>query len=140
MIMSIQAFFLRTLLQVRKSVINWDAPVEKFRAELKLSDRFTRLPENVEVKPDLASGVPVEWIIPPNVSSQSLILYIHGGAWTMGWNNLHRRMLSYLCQAVPCRALAVDYRLAPEHPFPAPLEDCLAVYRWLVKNRVTRKA
>jgi epsilon-lactone hydrolase len=52
----------------------------------------------------------------------------------MGWSNLHRRMVAYICQAAACRALAVDYRLAPEHPFPAALEDCLAAYRWLLKN------
>jgi len=131
---SIQGFFLRTLLRLRKAGMNWEAPVEKFRANLKLSDRFIKLPREVEVKLDLASGVPAEWIIPPNTSSQSIILYIHGGGWTLGWNNLHRRMVIYLCQAAACRALAVDYRLAPEHPFPAALQDCLTVYHWLLKN------
>jgi acetyl esterase/lipase len=131
---SLQGFFLRTFLQLRKVGMNWDAPVEKFRAELRLSDRFIKLPQNVEIKRELAGGVPVEWIIPVNASSKAIILYIHGGAWTMGWNHLHRRMLIHLCQAVTCRALAVDYRLAPEHPFPTPMEDCLAVYRWLLKN------
>ena len=43
-------------------------------------------------------------------------------------------MVIYLCQAAACRALAVDYRLAPEHPFPAALQDCLTVYHWLLKN------
>jgi epsilon-lactone hydrolase len=131
---SLQGFFLRTFLRLRKAGMNWDAPVEKFRANLKLSDRFIKLPQNVAIKRDLASGVPVEWIILPNTSSQSIILYIHGGGWTLGWTNIHRRMVAYICQAAMSRALAVDYRLAPEHPFPAALEDCLAVYRWLLKN------
>jgi epsilon-lactone hydrolase len=131
---SIQGFILRTILQLRKAGINWNMPIDKWRARLEWGDRFIKLPREVEVKPDTAEGIPVEWIIPPNVSSPSIVYYIHGGGWTLGWSNLHRRMVIHLCQAAGCRALAVDYRLAPEHPFPAALEDCLTVYRWLLKN------
>ena len=81
-----------------------------------------------------ADGVSVEWIIPSNASSQSVILYLHGGGWTLGWYNSHRWLVAYICQAATSRALAVNYRLAPEDPFPAALEDCLAAYRWLLKS------
>src|SRR5512146_969447 len=114
--MSLQGFILRAILRLRKAGMNWDAPVEKFRANLKMSDRFIKLPRNVEIKHGLAEGVPVEWVIPPSVSSQSILLYIHGGGWTLGWTNLHRRTVACICQAAACPALAVDYRLAPEHP------------------------
>ncbi len=134
---SIQGFFLRTFLRLRKAGMDWDAPVEKFRAQMAWGDRFVKLPREVRVKRDLADGVPVEWIIPFHASSQFVILYIHGGGWTLGWTNLHRRMVIHLCQAAACRALAVDYRLAPEHPFPAALEDCLTIYHWLLKNGTT---
>lgn len=131
---SLRGSILHLILRWRKAIYAWDAPVEKFRAELKLRDRFIKLPHGVEVKPDRAEGIPIEWIIPRHESSQSIILYLHGGGWTLGWSNLHRRLVSYLCQAASSRALAVDYRLAPEHPFPAALEDCLIVYQWLLKN------
>jgi monoterpene epsilon-lactone hydrolase len=131
---SLQGFFLRTFLQLRKAGMDWDAPVEKIRANLRLSDRFVKLPHDIEIKPDLAEGVPVEWIIPPHVSERAVIYYIHGGGWTLGWTNLHRRLVSHLCKSASTRALAIDYRLAPEHPFPAALEDCYAVYHWLLKN------
>ncbi len=131
---SLQAYILRTFLRLRNAFYDWDAPVEKFRTNLKLSDRFIKLPREVKVKPGMAAGVPIEWIMPHNASSQSVILYLHGGGWTLGWSNLHRRMVIHLCQAAASRALAVDYRLAPEHPFPAALEDCLTVYHWLLKN------
>ena len=131
---SLQGFILRTFLRLRKAGMSWDAPVETFRANLRRSNRFIKLPRDVQVKPELVSRVPVEWIIPATPSSQSVLLYIHGGGWTLGWTNLHRRMIICLCQAAACHALAVDYRLAPEYPFPAALEDCLAVYHWLLKN------
>src|SRR3954451_20287340 len=57
----------------------------------------------------------------PGASPRSVILYLHGGAWTLGWTNIHRRMVAHLCRAAACRALAVDYRLAQEHTFPAAL-------------------
>jgi acetyl esterase/lipase len=134
---SLQGLILRTFLRLRKAGMNWDAPVEKFRAQSKFSDRFIKLPRDVAIKRDLASGIPVEWIVPPDTSSQSRILYIHGGGWILGWTNLHRRMVTYLCRAGMSRALAVDYRLAPEYPFPAALEDCLTVYRWLLTRAIS---
>jgi hypothetical protein len=75
---SLQGFFLRTFLQLRKAGMDWDAPVEKFRANLRLSDRFVKLPHDIEIKAELAAGVPVEWIIPPYVSEHAVIYYIHG--------------------------------------------------------------
>jgi epsilon-lactone hydrolase len=133
-VISIQGFFLRTLLRLRKAGMDWDAPVEKFRARMAWGDRFINLPREVEVKRDLADGVPVEWMIPLDTSSQSVILYIHGGGFTWGLYNVERRMVAHTCQTAAKRALAVNYRLAPEHPFPAGLKDCLTAYHWLLKN------
>lgn len=137
MMISIQAFFLRTFLQLRRAYFDEYLSVGKMRARMKWSNRFVKLPRGVEFERDVAEGVPVEWIIPPDISSQSIILYIHGGGFTLGWTNVHRRMVMHLCQAAGCGALAVDYRLAPEHPFPAALDDCVAVYHWLLKNGIS---
>ena len=82
----------------------------------------------------MAETVPVEWIIPPGAASDPVILYLHGGGWTLGWYNSHRWLVAQICKAAHSRALAVDYRLAPEHPFPAALEDCQTAYRWLLKH------
>jgi len=132
--MSIQAFFLRTFLQLRRAYLDEDLSVGKMRARMKWSNRFVKLPRGVDFKSIMATEVPTEWIVPRNASSQSVILYIHGGGFTIGWYNIERRLVAYICQAAASRSLAVDYRLAPEHPFPAALEDCLTVYHWLLKN------
>jgi epsilon-lactone hydrolase len=58
--------------------------------------------------------------------------HLHGGAFTYGSSNTHRALVSRLARRARVRALLIDYRLAPEHPFPAALEDCLASYRWLL--------
>jgi acetyl esterase/lipase len=59
-----------------------------------------------------------------------MILYLHGGAYALGSINVHRELLARLARATHMRVLAVDYRLAPEHPYPAALEDTAAAYRW----------
>jgi len=65
-----------------------------------------------------------------------MILYLHGGAWVLGWYNNHRVLAAHIGRASGSRVLAVDYRLAPEYPFPAPLHDCLAVYKRLLNDGI----
>jgi monoterpene epsilon-lactone hydrolase len=89
-------------------------------------------PPGVRVQPVDAGGARAEWLVPAGSPAAPVILYFHGGAWTLGWYNGHRWGVGCLAKACRARALAVDYRLAPEHPFPAALEDCLAAYRFLL--------
>ncbi len=92
------------------------------------------LPRGVSMHRVLAGGVQAEWIAPLDRRSAGVLLYLHGGAWTLGWYEPHRWLVGHLARATGMRALALDYRLAPEHPYPAALEDCLAAYRWLLSN------
>jgi len=64
-------------------------------------------------------------------AERPLIVYFHGGGWVIGDLQTHHPFCTALCQATGCSVVAVDYRLAPEHPYPAALEDCLGVIRWL---------
>jgi len=80
--------------------------------------------------------VSAEWILPGSVSSQPVILYLHGGGWVLGWYQSHRVLSAHIGKASQSRVLAVNYRLAPENPFPAALEDCLAAYHWIVNENV----
>ena len=94
------------------------------------------MPDGITVKRHKVDGITVEWIVPPERSAKSVILYLHGGAWVLGWYQNHRSLVARIGQASHCRVLAVDYRLAPENPYPAALEDSITAYRWLLKDGI----
>ncbi len=83
-----------------------------------------------------ADGVTAEWITAPGARSDRAVVYLHGGGYIMGSVNSHRDMCERLSREAQARVLALDYRLAPEHPFPAALEDSIAAYRWLLKEGI----
>lgn len=79
-----------------------------------------------------AGGIPALWITPEDASRDHVILYMHGGAFQFGSSNGHRKLASHLAKACNCVSVSADYRLTPEHPFPAGLNDCMTVYKWLL--------
>jgi acetyl esterase/lipase len=83
-----------------------------------------------------AGGVQAEWFHAPESDPGRVLLYFHGGGYSIGSIDSHRDFIARLCIAAGATGLAVDYRLAPEHPFPAQLEDALAAYRWLLGRDV----
>ena len=133
---SLPARVIGLILGVRRRFFNWDLSVDEFRAMVRRREPMFRPPPDVVITPAVVGGVPCEWLTPPGAAPAPVLLYLHGGAWVLGWTNMHRRMVAHLCRAAGCRALAVDYRLAPEHPFPAALDDCLAAYRGLLADGI----
>ncbi|MCL6645184.1 MAG: alpha/beta hydrolase [Dehalococcoidia bacterium] len=87
-------------------------------------------------EPVEAGGVPAEWIVAPGAARDRAILYLHGGGYAIGSIATHRGVLSRLSAASASAGLALDYRLAPEHPFPAAVEDAVAAYRWLLAQGI----
>jgi len=83
-----------------------------------------------------AGGVPAQWVTPLGASTSRVLLYFHGGGYCFCSMRSHSRLVGHLARAAGCRALNVDYRLAPEHPYPAAVTDGLAVYRWLLEQQV----
>jgi acetyl esterase/lipase len=81
-----------------------------------------------------ANGVFCEILTPPGADTDRIIHYVHGGGYVIGSLNTHRATVGELARAAGCRALVVDYRLAPEHPFPAAVEDSVTAYQWLLAN------
>ena len=90
-----------------------------------------RMPAGVTRRPASADGVPCEWLIPDGSPGDRALLYVHGGGFVYGQTLPHLQMGAYLAQKMGARVLMVDYRLAPAHPFPAALDDCVTAYRWL---------
>lgn len=88
----------------------------------------------VECSSVMARGVAAEWLSRPGRTERT-VLYLHGGGYCIGSLDSHRAMLTHLASASEAQVLAVDYRLAPEHPHPAALDDAVAVYRWLVEDQ-----
>jgi acetyl esterase/lipase len=87
-----------------------------------------------EVRPVRAGGVPAEWILPHQLLGDERIVLLHGGGWVAGGLNSHRPMAAALAEMSGLAVLLVDYRLAPEHPFPAGFDDCRAAFAWALKN------
>ncbi|MEM8987410.1 MAG: alpha/beta hydrolase [Pseudomonadota bacterium] len=98
-----------------------------------LDDRYP-LPEDVTVTPVDAGGVPAEWVTAPSSRSERVLLYTHGGCYISGSPVTVRECCARLAIASDCKVLSVDYRLAPEHPFPAALDDVLLAYDWLLQS------
>jgi monoterpene epsilon-lactone hydrolase len=81
-----------------------------------------------------AGGVPAEWVAAPGCDAQRAVLFLHGGGYAIGSINTHRRLAYDISAASGARVLLIDYRLAPEHPFPAAVEDAAKAWRWLLQQ------
>jgi acetyl esterase/lipase len=92
------------------------------------------LPDATTITPVDANGVPCEWIVADDASPDARLLYFHGGGYVIGSLNTHRHLSAAISHASGCAVLAVDYRMAPEDPFPAAVDDALAAYRFLRDN------
>lgn len=90
--------------------------------------------KGVEVRRCRAAKAPAEWIIPERVDGSSRIVHLHGGGWVAGGLESHRPMAAALALEARAPVLLVDYRLAPEHPFPAGLQDSIAAFAWACEN------
>jgi epsilon-lactone hydrolase len=84
-----------------------------------------------------AGGVEGEWISPADAPLDKAILYFHGGGFRIGSVASHRDLIAQIAVASGCRVLAINYRLAPEHRFPAALDDALAAYGWMLGQGLT---
>ena len=93
---------------------------------------FGPLPGDITVTPVDAGGVKAEWVAAANADPGTVILYLHGGGYVIGSPASHRDLTQRLSRAAGARVLSVDYRMAPESPFPAAVEDAVAAYRWLL--------
>jgi acetyl esterase/lipase len=107
-----------------------DTPVGEMRADW---DRLFAPPApGVELRTETAAGVEVLWVIPPESVPGRVLLYFHGGGYKVGSVTSHRDLMARIGAAAGCCVLGVNYRLAPEARFPAPVDDALAAHEWLI--------
>lgn len=86
-----------------------------------------------------AGGVPAEWVAAPGIDAERAVLYLHGGGYVIGSLNTHRRLAYDISAASGARVLVIDYRLAPEHPFPAAVDDATTAWSWLLAQGLDPK-
>lgn len=106
--------------------------VGKMRANFAVTTRNFTAPADTLVEALDVDGVAAEWVSAPGVDQDRVLLYLHGGGYVIGSLDSHRGLIARLSKAANCRALALDYRLAPEHRYPAAVEDATKAYRWLL--------
>lgn len=102
------------------------------RQEWETSAEKTGIPRGVGIVPVDVAGMHGEWVESPHADGHRVLFYLHGGGYRSGSCVTHRDLASRLSLASGARVLLFDYRLAPEHPFPAAVEDAVRAYRWLI--------
>jgi acetyl esterase/lipase len=123
-----------------KSMWKPDLDIAKVRSHAARMDaRIARKPLPVAVEHVEIAGVRATWIGEPSLSERGTLLYLHGGAWSIHLPGVYRKFATILSGLTGMRVLLPDYRLAPEHPFPAGVNDCFAVYRWLIEQGYARR-
>jgi len=106
--------------------------LEESRAGFEAMTAAFAVPADVRVEPTRAGPVPAAWISTPGARDDAALLYLHGGGYLLGSVRTHTELCGRIARATGVRVLAIDYRLAPEHPFPAAVEDAVAAHRWLL--------
>jgi epsilon-lactone hydrolase len=105
------------------------------RAQYERAEKVFPVPPEVKVERVSAPTAPAEWLRPP-AAADRVVLYLHGGGYVIGSPRSHRHLAAAIASAGAASALLLDYRLAPEHPFPAAVDDATAAYRWLLDQGV----
>ncbi|MCH2173358.1 alpha/beta hydrolase [Myxococcota bacterium] len=111
-----------------------DQPLAEKRARADAVMGAIPLAPGIVAEPVSADGVPAIWLRGEDVSGAAAMVYFHGGGYRMGSATAWQSYASQLAARCGARVLLVDYRLAPEHPFPAALDDAVAAVRWLVAS------
>jgi len=98
----------------------------------KFGESIPEYSNDVAIEPVDCDGVASEWVVAPGANDNKILLHFHGGGYVIGRPDGYRNYNSRMSETAGARVLAVDYRLAPEHPFPAAIEDTLGAYKWIL--------
>ena len=110
--------------------------IEQMRAGMAVAETVYERPGDVSYEPVDARGVPAEWTAASGADPTKAIVWLHGGGYCLGGIGSHRGLVTNLSRATGARVLNVDYRLAPESPFPAAVDDAVTAYRYVLSTGV----
>lgn len=119
--------------KLHREAFTMERSIQAFRDQCERSAaKMSRVPAGVDTSSAILAGIPAEWIVPEDAPAGKMILYVHGGGYVSGSCADHRGFVSTFAKTTGVATLTFEYRLAPEHPFPAAVEDSLSVYRELL--------
>ncbi len=122
----------------RTNTIDWNTSIPLLRQQTeKGTGFFGKLPDQFKILQNTVNSLSTEWILPPQTTKDKVILYFHGGGYVIGSSHAHRPVVAKFVKGTGIGAVVFDYRLAPEHPFPAALDDSVAAYRWLLAEGIS---
>lgn len=132
---SVQSLTVKTFINVfRKSLFVHKTEANTVRVGFERMSNISKFPRFVTKDLVQYAGLDAAWFRPDGHSKSRTILYLHGGGYVMGSHNTHRALIARIARASGCQALAVNYRKAPEAPYPAAVEDAERVYRQMVAD------
>jgi acetyl esterase/lipase len=121
--------------KLKKEVFDFNTSIPAFRERCeKGAQKFGKVAEGVAIQVQRVNEMNAEWMIPQGAPIDKVILYVHGGGYVSGSCSDHRGLISKFAQFAGIKCLLFEYRLAPEYPFPAALEDSVTAYTWLLSN------
>ena len=135
--LSLRAFFMKLGARLLIQPALHDPDLARRRRRVDQLSRFTWPARGATYTSGNLGGVPVEWVAHPASGARGFVLYLHGGAYVVGSPRSHRALTSRLAQAGRICVAALDYRLAPEHPFPAAVDDALTAYKALLAQDIS---
>lgn len=121
----------------KETALDWELNLDEVRAGASKSSKMMgRVPKGLTVAPVSLGDRPAEWIEPERATRDKVILYFRGGGYVLGSIQMHRAIVGKFVKRTGMPALLFEYRNAPEHPYPAALEDAIAAYEWLLDQGV----
>ncbi len=119
--------------RIRKERYDMNTSIAGFRHECETgAARYARIPEGVAVNEQVIENMKCEWLIPEGANSLNIIMYVHGGGYVSGSCSDHRGFISKFAKKTGVTNLVFEYRLAPENPYPAAVDDSVKIYKWLL--------
>jgi acetyl esterase/lipase len=121
--------------KLKKDTFDFNSSIAGFR-ELceKGATRYAKIPKEITIKEQVIEDIKSEWLIPDGANPEKLIFYVHGGGYVSGSCSDHRAIIAKFAKNTGFINLVYEYRLAPENPFPAAVDDSVKVYQWLLAS------